>query len=412
MTAVRTPVGRLLDRTARDGAPGRSPRAAHQPDWPDRSALRRTVAALGAAPALVSPDDCESLRERLAAVVRGEAFLLQGGECAETFARARPDLIAGQVRFLTDLAGQLSRALRLPVVTVGRIAGQYAKPRSDPEETRHGLTLPSYCGDAVNGVDFTVDARIPDPARMSRMYQASAATLAALRAARRDPSGSGQEFYTSHEALLLDYEQALAREHGAEGRYGLSGHLLWIGERTRQPEGAHVDFAASIRNPVGVKIGPTTTPGEVRTLIGRLDPDRTPGRLTLIARMGADRVGDALPRLVEEAVACGSPAVWVCDPMHGNTFRAPSGHKTRAFDDILKEVEGFFAVHRAIGTRPGGLHLELTADPVTECVGGAGGPSLDEVPLRYETACDPRLNRRQAAELVGALRPLATVTVT
>jgi 3-deoxy-7-phosphoheptulonate synthase len=411
----------LLSGAVDDDAHWRSLPAAQQPAWPDPVALRRNLAFLSAAPGLVCAAECDRLRERLATAARGEAFLLQAGDCAETFARLTPDRIAAQVGMLTDLAGVLSGALRKPVVTVGRIAGQYAKPRSEPDETRDGLTLPSYRGDAVNGLDFTPSSRTPDPARLYLMYRAVAVTLEVIRAC---PGGG--EVFTSHEALLLDYEHSLARTRNAAshngashngashngashngGRYGLSGHLLWIGERTRQLDGAHVDFASRVRNPIGVKLGPTTTAAQVRALIGRLDPGREPGRLTFIARMGAEQVRGTLPELVAEAAACEAPVLWVCDPMHGNTRRAPSGHKTRFFDDILAEVAGFFEVHRTLGTHPGGVHLELTIDPVTECVGGTGGPALTDVSTRYETACDPRLNDRQAAELVAAIADIA-----
>jgi len=392
----------MLPDMVGDDAPWRLLPAAQQPDWPDPEALRRHLAFLCAYPGLVRAADCDRLRGRLAAAARGEAFLLQAGDCAETFARLTPDRIVRQVQMLTDLAAVLSGSLRQPVVTVGRIGGQYAKPRSEPYETRDGLTLPSYRGDAVNGLDFTAPSRTPHPARLYLMYHAAAVTLEVIRACP-----GGREIFTSHEALLLDYEHSLARGRHDGSRYGLSGHLLWIGERTRQIDGAHVDFAAGVRNPIAVKIGPTTTAGQIRALTDRLDPRREPGRLTFIVRMGAGQVRDALPALVAEAVACDTPALWVCDPMHGNTCRAPSGHKTRFVDDILCEIEGFFEVHRALGTYPGGLHLELTVDPVTECVGGAGGPALTDLSTRYETVCDPRLNDRQAAEIVAAIAGIA-----
>ena len=382
--------------------------AHQQPEWPNPTALKQAVADLAAAPALISAAECDLLRERLADVARGEAFLLQGGNCAETFADTGPDRIAAQVRTLADMSLALTRGFQVPVVTVGRIAGQYAKPRSESTETRHGETLPTYRGDAVNGMDFTAASRTPDPARLGRVYDASAAALDVLRFGTYDRAGDPGEFFTSHEALILDYEHALTRIDPETGeRYAHSGHLLWIGERTRQLDSAHVEFAARVRNPIGIKLGPTVTADEVLALIDRLDPRREPGRLTFITRMGADRVRQVLPGLVEKVDADGARPVWVCDPMHGNTFKAPSGHKTRRFEDILAEIEGFFEVHREIGTHPGGVHLELTPDLVTECVGGATVPGLVDIPVRYESACDPRLNGHQAVELAFAIADLA-----
>ncbi|MCX2971397.1 MULTISPECIES: 3-deoxy-7-phosphoheptulonate synthase [Streptomyces] len=385
---------------------------AQQPVWPDPDALRRVLAHLSAAPPLTRPAESDALRERLAAVARGQAFLVQGGDCAETFADSgRPERVRGKLDTLARMAGVLTAAGAPPVVTVGRIAGQYAKPRSQPTETRDGVSLPSYRGDAVNGLDFTAEARTPDPERLKSAYHAAAATLRLIRSltsadggAPADgghrPAAGPREFFTSHEALLLGYEEALTRPDPRTGRpYGHSGHLLWIGERTRDPDGAHVAFAARVGNPVGVKLGPTATADEVLALIDRLDPDRTPGRLTLITRMGAERIRDALPVLVEKVTASGAQVAWVCDPMHGNTFPAPTGHKTRAYETVLEEIRGFVEVHRALGTHPGGVHLEFTGEEVTECVGGPGGPGLADVPRRYESACDPRLNRAQAVEL-------------
>lgn len=392
---------------------------AQQPRWPDPLALRRVLADLAAAPPLTSPARSDRLRERLAAVARGEAFLLQGGDCAETFDGNGPERVRGKLRTLREMAGVLTAASGVPVVRVGRIAGQYAKPRSAPTETRGGLTLPSYRGDAVNGPDFTASARTPDPGRLRRMYDASAETMGVLRALSPDGGpGPGQqapgdlaredgELFTSHEALLLEYEHALTRIASGTGRpYGLSGHMLWVGERTRGLDGEHIAFAARIGNPVGVKLGPTATADETLALIDRIDPRREPGRLTLITRMGADRVRDLLPGLVEKVTAGGARVVWVCDPMHGNTVQAPTGHKTRVYDTVLDEIRGFFEVHRALGTHPGGVHLELTGEDVTECVGGPQGLGFADLPLRYETACDPRLNRAQARELSHAVAGL------
>ncbi len=338
----------------------------------------------------------------------GEAFLLQGGDCAETFAGATPGAVERKVRTLLQMAEVLAAGMDLPVVTVGRIAGQYGKPRSSAMETRDGTVLPSYRGDAVNGMDFSTEERTPDPGRLLQAYRTAADTLARVRELTGNPAPVRQEFFTSHEALLLPYEVGLSRTDPLTGRrFGMSGHMLWIGERTRQPDGAHVEFAAGICNPVGVKLGPTADPADVLALIDGLDPDRQPGRLTLITRMGAGRVRDVLPPLVERVAASAGPVTWVCDPMHGNTFSSPSGYKTRRFDDVLDEVVGFFEVHRALGTHPGGLHLELTGEAVTECVGGTPAVTLESLNQRYETACDPRLNRDQALELAAAVGELA-----
>ncbi|WP_326599469.1 class II 3-deoxy-7-phosphoheptulonate synthase [Streptomyces sp. NBC_01803] len=420
--------------------------AAQQPDYPDLDALRGVIADLETYPPLVFAGECDALRARLGAVARGEAFLLQGGDCAEAFDQVGADQIRAKLKTLLQMSAVLTYAAAVPVVKVGRIAGQYSKPRSKPIETRDGVTLPSYRGDSVNGADFTAAARRPDPERLRRMYHTSASTLNLVRgfttggyadlrqvhAWNQDfvrNSASGQryealareidsalnfmkacgadpaefhsvEFYASHEALLLDYEGALTRVDSRSGAlYDVSGHMVWIGERTRQLDGAHVAFAASIRNPIGVKLGPTTTAEEALALIDRLDPEREPGRLTFITRMGADRVRDRLPALIEKVTAAGAQVAWVCDPMHGNTFEAASGHKTRRFDDVLDEVKGFFEVHKGLGTHPGGIHVELTGDDVTECVGGGDEIFVDDLHQRYETACDPRLNRSQSLDL-------------
>ncbi len=420
--------------------------AAHQPDWPDRSVLDDVTAQLRVLPPLVFAGECDALKERLGAVARGEAFLLQGGDCAETFVDSTADAIRNKIKTLLQMAVVLTYGAQVPVVKVGRIAGQFAKPRSAASETRDGVTLPSYRGDAVNGVEFTAEARTPDPHRLLRMYNTSAATLNLVRAftqggladlrevhswnsgfvaassahqryeamardidralafmaaAGVDPEAFRTvDLYSSHEALLLDYERALTRIDSRTGLpYDVSGHLVWVGERTRDLGGAHVAFAASVRNPVAVKLGPTTTPDEALALVERLDPDGEPGRLTFISRMGRDRVRDALPAVVEKVTASGATVAWVCDPMHGNTFEAPDGLKTRRFDDVIDEVRGFFEVHRALGTHPGGLHMELTGDDVTECLGGSGGIGETDLPMRYQTVCDPRLNHAQSLEL-------------
>ncbi|MDP9407887.1 MAG: 3-deoxy-7-phosphoheptulonate synthase class II [Actinomycetota bacterium] len=424
-----------------------------QPTWPDPAALAEVVDELSVLPPLVIAAEVAALRTRLAAVAAGEAFVLQGGDCAETFGGATANAIRDKTKTLLQMAAVLTYGASVPVVKIGRIAGQFAKPRSKDTEvvqTPEGpRELPSYRGDAVNGVEPTREARVPDPRRLLRMYNTSAATLnlvrgfatggfADLRAVhdwnkdfvRRSSAGEryealardidralsfiracgvdldstgvahGVELFSSHEALLLDYERALTRVEDATGTtYDLSGHLLWIGERTRDPDGAHVDFLSRVANPVAVKLGPTTTPERMFELADRLDPDGVPGRLAFISRMGAKKVRDGLPPLVEALRDSGRPAVWICDPMHGNTFESESGYKTRHFDDVLSEVTGFFDVHRALGTHPGGIHVELTGEDVTECLGG--GESISDADLggRYETACDPRLNTGQSIEL-------------
>ncbi|MFE9251313.1 class II 3-deoxy-7-phosphoheptulonate synthase [Streptomyces sp. NPDC007088] len=420
--------------------------ADQQPEWPDAQALRRVVGELSGYPPLVFTGECDQLRDRLARVARGEAFVLQGGDCAETFDGVGADEVRDKIKTLLQMSAVLTYATSVPVVRIGRIAGQYAKPRSKPTETRGGVELPVYRGDSVNGLEFTPEARTPDPERLKRVYHASAATLNLIRAFvtggyadlrqvhewNRDfvagsPIGAryenlaraiddaltflaacgadprefhSAEFYSSHEALLLDYEAALTRtDSRTDLPYDVSAHMVWIGERTRRLDGAHVEFASKIRNPVGVKLGPKTTPDEALALIDRLDPDREPGRLTFITRMGRDRVRDVLPDLVEKVTGSGAEVVWLCDPMHGNTFEASSGHKTRRFDDVLDEVRGFFEVHRALATHPGGIHIELTGDDVTECVGGGYRIGVGDLHQRYQTACDPRLNRYQSLDL-------------
>ncbi|MFD4744834.1 class II 3-deoxy-7-phosphoheptulonate synthase [Streptomyces rubiginosohelvolus] len=420
--------------------------AAQQPPWPDQQALDRVLADLAGCPPLVFAGECDRLRSRLGAVARGEAFVVQGGDCAETFDGVTADRIRDKVKTLLQMAAVLTYATSVPVVKVGRMAGQYSKPRSSPTERRGDVELPVYRGDAVNGLEFTAEARTPDPDRLRRMYQASAATLNLVRAFTKggyaglhqvhtwnqdfvsaSPAGERYErlageidramaflracgvrpdefddvdFFTSHEALILDYEEALTRRDSLSGHdYDVSAHLIWIGERTRQLDGAHVEFASRVRNPIAVKLGPATTADEALALVEKLDPHREPGRLSFITRMGADRVRDLLPPLVEKVTASGARVAWVCDPMHGNTFTAPGGLKTRRFDDILTEVRGFFEVHHALGTHPGGIHIELTGEDVTECVGGGAAVGVDDLAHRYESACDPRLNRHQALDL-------------
>lgn len=420
--------------------------AAQQPSYPDARALEQVVKDLESFPPLVFAGECDQLRDRLAVVAKGEAFLLQGGDCAEAFDAVSAEQIRAKLKTLLQMSAVLTYAASVPVVKVGRIAGQYSKPRSKDTETRDGTTLPTYRGDSVNGFAFTEEARIPDPERLKRMYHASASTLNLVRAfttggyadlrqvhawnqdfVKNSPSGQryeqlareidnalnfmkacgtdpaefkAVEFYASHEALLLDYEGALTRTDSRTGKlYDTSAHMVWIGERTRQLDHAHIEFCSQIANPIGIKLGPTTTVDEALTYIDRLDPEREPGRLTFVVRMGADKVRDKLPELVEKVTASGATVAWVTDPMHGNTFEAASGHKTRRFDDVLDEVKGFFEVHKGLGTHPGGIHVELTGDDVTECVGGGDEIFVDDLHQRYETACDPRLNRSQSLDL-------------
>jgi len=425
--------------------------AAQQPNYPDRAAVDAAVDRLRTMPPLVFAGECDELKEKIAAVARGEAFLLQGGDCAETLAGVTADNVRAKLRVLLQMSVVLTYAASVPVVKLGRLAGQYAKPRSSDTETRVGpegpVTLPAYRGDAVNGYDFTPESRIPDPQRLVDVYNASAATLNLVRAfvtggyadlrqvhtwntdfVTGSPLGAKYEalageidramafmhaigvgepdemrrvdFHSSHEALILEYEHALTRiDSRTEQPYDVSGHFVWIGERTRQIDGAHVELASRIRNPIGVKLGPSTSPDEAIALAAKLNPANEAGRLTFITRFGAGKIRDGLPAIIEKVTAEGVSVAWICDPMHGNTFEATSGYKTRRFDDVLDEVQGFFDVHRALGTWPGGLHVELTGDNVTECLGG--GEELTDADLanRYESVCDPRLNRVQSLEL-------------
>jgi 3-deoxy-7-phosphoheptulonate synthase len=420
--------------------------AAQQPQWPDQAAVTAVTSEMARIPPLVFAGECDNLTQRLAAVARGEAFVLQGGDCAETFAGSTADAIRGKLRTLLQMAIVLTYAASVPVVKIGRLAGQFAKPRSQATEVRDGTELPVYRGDAVNGLEFTAQARTPDPLRLLRACHYSAATLNLCRAFTQggyadlrqvhtwntdfvaaSPAGqryedlageidraltfmhaSGAdpaafrtvEFYSSHEALLLEYERALTRIDSRTGLpYDTSAHFPWIGERTRALDGAHVEFFRHLRNPIGVKLGPSTTPQDALALASRLNPDNEPGRLTFITRMGASRIRSCLPPVVEKVAANGAQVAWICDPMHGNTIEAPDGRKTRHVEDILAEVNGFFEVHRALGTHPGGIHIEFTGDDVTECVGGSHGLTEDDLTSRYETACDPRLNRSQSLDL-------------
>jgi 3-deoxy-7-phosphoheptulonate synthase len=418
---------------------------AQQPAWPSADALAAASAELSSLPPLVFAGEVDILRTRLASAARGEAFLLQGGDCAETFAAATANQIRDRVKTILQMAVVLTYGASMPVIKMGRMAGQFAKPRSSETETRGEVTLPAYRGDVVNGYDFTPEARTADPSRLVRGYHTAASTLNLIRAFTqggfadlrqvhswnqgfaRNPANvryehmareidraikfmmacgadfealKRTEFYISHEALLMDYERPLTRIDSRTGTpYDTSAHFIWVGERTRQLDGAHLDFVSRVRNPLGVKLGPSTSPQQVLDLIERLDPDREPGRLTFITRMGAGRVRDVLPGLLEAVKASGATPLWVSDPMHGNGLTTPNGYKTRRFDDVVDEVKGFFEAHRAAGTHPGGIHIELTGDDVTECLGGS--EQIDEATLatRYESLCDPRLNHMQSLEL-------------
>lgn len=419
--------------------------AAQQPTWTDAAELAAAKAELSVLPPLVFAGEVDYLRSRLAEAAAGNAFLLQGGDCAETFADATADRIRNRVKTILQMAVVLMYGSSLPVIKMGRMAGQFAKPRSSDTETREGVTLPAYRGDAVNGYDFTAESRATDPKRMVRAYHTSASTLNLIRAFTQggfadlrsvhewnrgftdNPANSRYEslareidravrfmgaagvesselrtteFYVSHEALLLDYERPLTRIDSRTGTpYLTSGHFIWIGERTRQLDGAHVDFLSRVRNPLGVKLGPTSQVSDVLSLIDRLDPEREPGRLTFISRMGSGKIRDELPKLVEAVRDSGANPLWITDPMHGNGITTKNGYKSRRFEDVMDEVAGFFEVHQSLGTFPGGIHIELTGDDVAECLGGS--EMIDEKTLeeRYESLCDPRLNHMQSLEL-------------
>ncbi len=420
--------------------------AAQQPAWPTAEGLAQAQQILAGLPPLVFAGECDELKSRLAAATNGDAFVLMGGDCAETFVANTADSIRARLKTVLQMAIVLTYGASMPVVKIGRIAGQYGKPRSSSEETIDGISLPSYRGDAVNGLEFTPEARQPDPMRLVQTYHASAATLNLVRAFTQggyadlrqvhswnqdfvsestpgkryeemaeeidralsfmtacgaDPEEFKRaDFYASHEALLLDYEKPLTRVDSRTGNlYDVSGHFVWVGERTRELDGAHIDFVSKIKNPIGVKIGPKTTESDILGLLEKLNPEKIPGRLMFITRMGAGNISNVLPKLVAAVQKTDHPVLWVCDPMHGNTTEAASGHKTRQLDDVIDEVRGFFEVHKNAGTHPGGIHIELTGDDVTECLGGIGGVSENDLPFRYETACDPRLNRIQSLDL-------------
>ena len=416
-----------------------------QPAWPDPDAVAAASAEIATLPPLVFAGEVDILRERLARAARGEAFLLQGGDCAETFAGATAEAIRNRVKTILQMAVVLTYGASMPIVKMGRMAGQFAKPRSSDTETRGDVTLPAYRGDIVNGYDFTPESREADPRRLVQGYHTAASTLNLIRAftqggfadlrqvhswnrgfasnpanhryeklageidkAIRFMLAAGAdfdelkrvEFYSSHEGLLMDYERPMTRIDSRNGTpVNTSAHFVWIGERTRALEGAHVDYFSRIRNPIGVKLGPTTTPSDMEKLIDKLDPNREPGRLTFVARMGAGKVRDALPPLLEAIKTLDANPLWISDPMHGNGLTTPTGYKTRRFDDIVDEVKGFFEVHRAVGTYPGGIHIELTGDDVTECLGGSEQIDEADLAMRYESLCDPRLNHMQSLEL-------------
>jgi len=416
-----------------------------QPDWGDAEAVSRVTAELSKLPPLVFAGEVDQLKDRLAQVAAGNAFLLQGGDCAETFDGATADRIRNRVKTILQMAVVLTYAAAMPIVKMGRMAGQFAKPRSSDHETRDGVTLPAYRGDIVNGYEFTAESRQADPSRILQGYHTAASTLNLIRAftqggfadlrevhswnrgfaenpankryetvakeidrAIKFMAAAGAdfdslkrvEFYSSHEGLLMDYERPMTRIDSRTGNpYNTSAHFVWIGERTRDLDGAHIDFFSRISNPIGIKLGPSTTPKMVHRLIDILDPQRTPGRLTFITRMGSGVIRDVLPPLLAAVKESDALPVWVSDPMHGNGITTPNGYKTRRFDDVVDEVKGFFEAHRQVDTFPGGIHVELTGDDVTECLGGSEMIDEETLASRYESLCDPRLNHKQSLEL-------------
>ena len=428
------------------------------PQYPDLDRLNAVEKIISGRPPLVFAGEAQSLRDRLGSVARGEAFLLQGGDCAESFAEFSANNIRDSFKVMLQMAVVLTYGASMPVIKIGRMAGQFAKPRSAPTEVIDGVELPSYRGDMINGPAFTEDERIPDPRRLLRVYEQSASTLNLLRAfaqggladltkvhswvadflkdtpqtqrfealAERIEESlnfmkacgvtaatarplAETELYTSHEALLLGFEEAMTRRDtitDEKGWYDTSAHLLWIGDRTRQPDGAHVEYMRGISNPIGLKCGPSLDPDELLRLIDILNPSNQAGRLTLIVRMGAEKVRRGLPPLLRAVKAHGANVVWCCDPMHGNTIKASSGYKTRRVDDVMSEVTGFFDAHDEIGTYPGGVHFEMTGQNVTECVGGVVDVTEANLGDRYHTHCDPRLNGAQALELAFLLADL------
>ncbi|MGO1392636.1 class II 3-deoxy-7-phosphoheptulonate synthase [Agrococcus casei] len=416
-----------------------------QPAWSDEAEISAVRDEIAGQPPLVFAGEVDRLRRRIAEAADGNAFVLQGGDCAETFAGANADNIRNRVKTILQMAVVLTYGASVPVVKMGRMAGQFAKPRSKDTETRGDVTLPAYRGDVVNGFEFTEESRRNDPQRILRGYHMAASTLNLVRAfttggfadireihswnngfaatpamrryenvakeidrALRFMAATGTdfdsmktvEFFTGHEGLLMDYERPMTRIDSRTGQaYNTSSHFQWIGERTRDLDGAHVDFFSRIRNPIGVKLGPTTTPETMKALVEKLDPEREPGRLTFITRMGAGKIREALPPLLEAAKELESKPLWITDPMHGNGITTANGYKSRRFDDVVDEVRGFFEAHRAAGTYPGGIHVELTGDDVTECLGGSEHIDETDLESRYESLCDPRLNHMQSLEL-------------
>ena len=430
-------------------------KASQQPIWPDNDSFQRVLEELSSLPPLVFAGEARNLTEQLAAVSRREAFLLQAGDCAESFDTSA-DSIRDRLRVILQMAVILTYYTGVPVVKVGRIAGQFAKPRSSDTETVDGLELPSFRGHMVNDINFNEDSRAANPKRLLTAYNRAAATLNLLRAFTKggfaalsrvhqwnrefvaaSPAGQRYEaladeidravsfmqacgmdgdklselsevdFHTSHEALILGYEEALTRQDSLTGEwYDCSAHMLWIGERTRDLDGAHIEFLRGVNNPIGCKLGPDANPKDVITLCETLNPEKLPARLTLISRIGAEIVSEKLPSILEAVKKAGHPVVWVCDPMHGNTFSTENGHKTRHFDDVLKEITGFFEAHEKVGTYPGGVHLELTGDDVTECLGGGAQLDAEDLSKRYETMCDPRLNGSQSIDIAFRIAEL------
>ncbi len=426
----------------------RSKPRVQMPDYTDAAALAAVEERLAKYPPLVFAGEARKLKRALGAASRGEAFLLQGGDCAESFTEFSADNIRDTFKVMLQMAMVLTYGAKVPVVKVGRMAGQFAKPRSAPTEVQDGVELPSYRGDIVNALEFSESSRRPDPEKMLRAYTQAAATLNLLRAfstggfadihhvhswtlgftdqgdaeryrdmanriqdtidfmaaagltAETNHELSQVDFYTSHEALLLEYEEALCRVDSTTGKWlAGSGHMIWIGDRTRQPDGAHVEYASGVQNPIGMKCGPTTSADDLKVLIEKLNPENEAGRLTLIARFGAGSVGDHLPRLIKAVSEEGANVLWSCDPMHGNTIKSSTGYKTRPFESVLREVREFFEIHGAEGTVPGGVHFEMTGQDVTECTGGVRAVSDEDLSDRYHTACDPRLNATQSLEL-------------
>ncbi len=429
--------------------------ASQQPIWPNNDSLQKVLDELSALPPLVFAGEARNLTQQLAAVSQGKAFLLQAGDCAESFDTSA-DSIRDRLRVILQMAVILTYYTGVPVVKVGRIAGQFAKPRSSDTEIVDGLELPSFRGHMVNDINFNEDSRAANPKRLLTAYNRAAATLNLLRAFTKggfaalskvhqwnrefvaaSPAGQRYEmladeidravsfmqacgidgdklselsevdFHTSHEALILGYEEALTRQDSLTGEwYDCSAHMLWIGERTRDPDGAHIEFLRGVNNPIGYKLGPDANAKDVLTLCETLNPEKIHGRLTLISRMGSETVSEKLPHILETVKEAGHPVVWVCDPMHGNTFSTENGHKTRHFDDILKEITDFFEAHSKVGTYPGGVHLELTGDDVTECLGGGAQLDADDLSKRYETMCDPRLNGSQSIDIAFRIAEL------